>query len=99
MSNNNNSNSGGIGFLGLLTIVFIVLKLCKVIDWSWWWITCPLWGPLAIAAIILPFYLYLKYKEAREELNRAESGYNRNAWRAANQNGSSAWKTYRKLIN
>lgn len=29
--------SGGIGFLGPLTIAFIVLKLCAVIDWSWWW--------------------------------------------------------------
>lgn len=47
MSNNNNS-SGGIGFLGLLTIVFIVLKLCDKITWSWWWVLCPLWGPVAI---------------------------------------------------
>lgn len=48
---NNNSNSGGIGFFSLLTIVFIVLKLCKMIDWSWWWVTCPLWGPVAIITI------------------------------------------------
>lgn len=34
---------GGIGFGGLLTIVFIVLKLTKVIAWSWLWVTCPLW--------------------------------------------------------
>jgi hypothetical protein len=42
---NNNSNrsvSGGIGFSGLLTIVFIVLKLCNVIDWSWLWVLAPL---------------------------------------------------------
>lgn len=45
---NNNSSSGGIGFLGLLAIVFIVLKLTNHIDWSWWWVTCPLWGPAAI---------------------------------------------------
>ena len=32
---NKQSSSGGIGFCGLLTIVFIVLKLCKVINWSW----------------------------------------------------------------
>lgn len=38
-----NNTSGGIGFAGLLTIVFIVLKLCKVISWSWWWVFSPLW--------------------------------------------------------
>lgn len=38
------SHSHGIGFFGLLTIVFIVLKLCRVIDWSWWWVLAPLWG-------------------------------------------------------
>lgn len=33
----------GIGFTGLLTIAFIVLKLCSVIDWSWWWVLSPMW--------------------------------------------------------
>lgn len=35
--------SSGIGFCGLLTIVFITLKLTEYIDWSWWWVLCPLW--------------------------------------------------------
>ena len=35
------NNSGGIGFVGLLTIVFIVLKLTHTIDWSWWWVLSP----------------------------------------------------------
>jgi hypothetical protein len=47
MSDSKTSASGGIGFFGLLGIVFITLKLCGVIDWSWWWVTAPLWGPLA----------------------------------------------------
>ena len=34
---------GGIGFTGILTIVFVILKLCKVITWSWWWVLSPLW--------------------------------------------------------
>ena len=38
---------GGTGFFNLLFLVFLVLKLTKVIDWSWWWITAPLWGPIA----------------------------------------------------
>ena len=40
--------SGGIGFCGLLQIAFIVLKLCKVIGWSWWWVLAPTWIPLGI---------------------------------------------------
>ena len=44
-----NNNNGGIGFCGLLTIVFIVLKLCKVISWSWLWVFSPIWLPLALA--------------------------------------------------
>ena len=33
----------GIGFLGLLTILFIALKLIGVISWSWWWVLSPIW--------------------------------------------------------
>lgn len=35
-------SKGGIGFVGLLQIAFIVLKLCKVITWSWWLVMLPL---------------------------------------------------------
>lgn len=35
-------------FPTLLTIAFIVLKLCKVIAWSWWWVLSPLWIPVAV---------------------------------------------------
>ncbi|MGN7988672.1 hypothetical protein ACTJKC_15090 [Pedobacter sp. 22226] len=47
-----NSTSNGIGFLGLLTVAFIVLKLCNVITWSWWLVTIPIWGTVAIVAAI-----------------------------------------------
>ena len=40
---NNKQASSGIGFTGLLTIVFIVLKLRGIIAWSWWWVLSPLW--------------------------------------------------------
>jgi hypothetical protein len=53
MSNSSNSSAGGIGFAGLLTIVFITLKLIGKIDWSWWWVLCPLWISAAIAIVIL----------------------------------------------
>ena len=49
----NNASSSGIGFAGLLTIVFIVLKLIDKIDWSWWWVLSPLWIPTAVVILIL----------------------------------------------
>ena len=39
---------GGISFGTILFIVFLVLKLTETIDWSWWWVTAPLWMPVAI---------------------------------------------------
>lgn len=51
------SNSGGIGFLGLLTILFIGLKLGGVIGWSWWWVLSPLWMPIAAVLLILVILL------------------------------------------
>jgi len=50
---NNNSTGNGIGLGGVLFTVFLTLKLCGVISWSWWWVTAPLWGPLAIVGIVL----------------------------------------------
>lgn len=50
---NNNKTGGGIGFAGLLTIAFVVLKLCKVINWSWVWVLSPLWISASIVIIIL----------------------------------------------
>jgi len=38
-----NATGSGIGFTGLLTIVFVTLKLLGKIDWSWWWVLSPLW--------------------------------------------------------
>jgi len=43
------TSRGGIGFCGLLTVVFIALKLGGIIGWSWWWVLAPLWIPWAIA--------------------------------------------------
>lgn len=66
MNNNNNSSSGGIGFAGLLTIVFIILKLCKVISWSWWWVLSPLWISMIISLIIIGIYIAIIVHEDRE---------------------------------
>jgi len=49
----NESRSSGIGIGMVLFIVFLVLKLTGTIDWSWWWVTSPLWIPFAVAVVIL----------------------------------------------
>lgn len=60
MSNTSQSSiSGGISFASLLGLTFVVLKLCKVISWSWWWVTAPFWFPLAIGLICGLLYLVL----------------------------------------
>lgn len=58
MSERNSSSSGGIGFVGLLQIVFIVLKLIKVITWSWLWVLSPTWiivllGIIGVILVVL----------------------------------------------
>ena len=55
----NNNQRDGIGFPALLFLVFLVLKLTKVISWSWWWVTAPLWIPLCIVVAILIVYVIL----------------------------------------
>jgi hypothetical protein len=49
----NKTSSNGIGFGTVLFLVFLVLKLTGNIDWSWWWVTSPLWIPLALGAVII----------------------------------------------
>lgn len=50
----------GIGFLGALQIVFIVLKLCGVITWSWMWVLSPIWMPLLIGIVLVLIVVMLK---------------------------------------
>ena len=53
MKENKSSASGGIGFCGLLGIVFIVLRLTGIINWSWIWVLAPIWIPIAIVILVL----------------------------------------------
>lgn len=47
------SVSSGIGLFELLGLTFIILKLCGVIDWSWWWVTAPIWIPIVLLFVII----------------------------------------------
>lgn len=52
-SSSSSSSSGGVGFTGLLTILFIALKLLHKIAWSWWWVLSPLWIATAFVVFVL----------------------------------------------
>ena len=52
---NKQIQTGGINFFGLLTIVFITLKLIGHINWSWWWVLSPLWLPITVVAMAAVF--------------------------------------------
>ena len=61
----------------VLFVVFLVLKLTEVIDWSWWWVTSPLWIPVALALAILVsvgliFLIALPF-ERRQQRRRDQS--------------------------
>lgn len=50
---NNNAVGGGVGFCGLLTLIFITLKLLNVIEWSWLWVLSPIWISAALTLVIV----------------------------------------------
>lgn len=56
------SNGGGIGFVGLLTIVFITLKLLGYIAWSWWWVLSPLWISTILFIVVAALILTVTYR-------------------------------------
>jgi len=59
-----NTNRSGISFLSVLALIFITLKLTDNIDWSWWWVTSPLWLPAAIAlGVFLVIFIYVALKD------------------------------------
>ena len=62
---NDNSSSGGLGLTGVLTIVFVVLKLVGVIKWKWIWVLAPLW--ISIILWVLLFVGLLIYAICEEK--------------------------------
>ena len=60
---NTTTNGGGVSFLGLLGITFIALKLGSVIDWSWWWVLLPIYGPFILVVSI--FTIYIGYQTVK----------------------------------
>jgi membrane protein YdbS with pleckstrin-like domain len=55
--------SQDIGFFTILFLIFLTLKLAGlgvVADWSWWWVTAPLWLPIVAALIVLAVAAFIK---------------------------------------
>lgn len=71
MSSNRNSSSSGIGICGVLTIVFVVLKLVGVINWSWLWVLCPLWIDILLTVIVLVIFAIIN-KRASNKYRKSE---------------------------
>lgn len=66
MKDNNTNVSGGIGFAGALTIAFIVLKLCGVIDWSWAWVLSPIWiSAIGFGVILAIIFIVILVKHRK----------------------------------
>lgn len=59
MSDSQQLTSRGFGLGTVLFIVFLVLKLTNTIDWSWWWVTSPLWIPAGFLIVILLIILLI----------------------------------------
>ncbi len=67
------SSGSGIGIAGLLGVAFIVLKLCKVITWSWLWVLCPFWAWIPIVIVVLigyGIYAIIKYYRQKNNLEK-----------------------------
>ncbi len=62
----NKNSSSGLSFSSVLTIVFIVLKMVGVIDWSWWWVLSPTLISLGLGLLFIGIYIiYLKHEEKK----------------------------------
>lgn len=55
----NDSSKKGVGILGIVQIVFVILKLCGLINWSWWAVLIPLWIDLGIIALFVMIYMII----------------------------------------
>lgn len=58
------TSTGSWPLASIITIVFVVLKLTSVIDWSWWWVLSPLWisALFSVAVLLLVFIgLFIYY--------------------------------------
>lgn len=79
MSDKNNSAGGGLGLGTVLFLIFLVLKLCNVIDWSWWWVTSPLWiSAIIIVLLFVGIFVYYYIEEKNFFRPKIKNGSKKN---------------------
>ena len=66
MDKNNKSTGSAVSLTTLLQVAFIVLKLCKVINWSWWWVLAPIWIDIALVLVCFGIYLLIVKRQDKE---------------------------------
>jgi len=69
--------SSGIGLGGATFIVFLVLKLTGRIDWSWWWVTAPIWAPIVLAVIATAIYVVYAVRMAEKRNSKFQQRIDR----------------------
>ena len=79
-NNSANYSGGGLGLSGVLTVVFVVLKLVGVINWSWVWVLSPLWIS-AIITIVLIIILFIVYLVCLSEWDTKDKKRKKNKWK------------------
>lgn len=73
MRDSKHYSGGGLGLASVLTIIFIVLKLVGVINWSWWWVLSPLWINAILVAVIFVI-IFVVYFIADERWKKGRRG-------------------------
>lgn len=67
MNNKNEKNkNNGLGFGTVLFLIFLTLKLTNYITWSWWWVTSPIWIPVALVMIISGIITISYYNQIKD---------------------------------
>lgn len=61
----------GIGLGTILFIVFLILKLCGTINWSWWWVTSPIWIPFGFSIIVIIFSAIFFPEELKQSIRES----------------------------
>jgi hypothetical protein len=64
MKNKISGTKLALGLNGLIVIVLTILKLCKIINWSWWWILCPIWVSAGIVLVVFVIILLIMLVQA-----------------------------------
>jgi fatty acid desaturase len=65
------NNSKGLGLVSVLTIVFVVLKLVGVINWSWFWVLSPIWIDILIFVVIFcVLYAWSEHEDSKGKCDK-----------------------------